>query len=1491
MSTGILGWLFGKDPNKAFNKGVEKVANHHSHKSFGQLFEEATEELGNLQAGLAKAITPFSVSLPAAKYLDLGIGVDLHSTVAPPSPMMPVPNTIMVFDIIGAIFGGIAMLVPDPPPPPPPAEGEEPAPSPITLASVGRTIVDMMRPTVKVNGRWIANAGTSIQHLPAIFFHLAPSVAPMAEGEVYMGSSTVVADGAPFTYQFLPCLSCNLIGIPSPFRPRRMKTPKLALKAPTVMLTSVIPSGNPVMVGGSPTIDLFALLINLGLKGLGKLWKHTGGALFDKLWQKINKKYPKFAKWRQHLKCKLFGEPVDVATGRVVSENEDFSLTGAIPVRFLRQYYSDRDEVGALGRGWFHNYEMYHLPADDEGYILVHLWDGRWTGMPALAEGETYWNTKDKLLWRKEQGQYILENPAEGLYYHFDTHAKKAVKEDVKEPIKNQRHKLTTIENGLGDKIVLTYDLKERLHNLTDTAGRILHFEYENSEFPYLLTSIKCEAAALSWQHTYQYNEQGQLSRVIDAAGAVKLFEYNNIGLLCHLKNQLGGNFYWAYEGKDSNAKCVHTWGDEGILEYHAVYEEGKTIVTNSLGHTTVYEYDHRKLITQITSPKGEITIFRYDDNEDQVLVLDPMGNANRYEYDTNSNLIAHTNAYNQTQYFSYDAKNQLISHRNFEGGKTQWSYNPSGQLTEVIYPDDKKLQLSYEGSHLIEIVDREGNSTKLSWDKAHNLTTLILPNGNQTQMQYDALGRLIRNRADNGAISTYAYDIVGNLLELTEPTGNIHRFTYDRAGNVLSAKDEAREVHFKYWGLGKLKERIEQGRKLTFYYNTEEQLKSIRNEAGERYRLERDANGNVIGEWGFDGLNRTYERNPNGQVIEVTSPLHKATYSYTPLGQLSSVNYDDGNYEWFTYDKLGRITQAENPTSQTLWEYDVLGRIIAETQNGHRITHQYNAYGNRTAMESSLGAKLQHTYNEWGECLRTEVNQQAQAQTQAQATTPIALWQASYGYNRMGWEVARFLQGDVVQHTDYDLAGRVVVQRTDKAHSSGGYELSRRQYVWNPANQLKAIIYNGKHTSFDYDAVGNLASATYNQTETIYKVPDAVGNLYRTPDRKGYTYSEGGRLLECPDWKYVYDLEGRLIEKISKKQQLKRFSLIVEEDEKPATLRWFYSWNANGSLKSVANNDRVHFAFEYDALGRRTAKINLSSKRIKRFLWDGNVPLHEWEYDLSERPNLSRDKDNLLVYDKEEPITENLITWVFDENSFVPAAKLVGDKSYSILTDHLGTPYEAYDESGEKVWSAEYDLYGNIHTLEGEKGFIPFRYQGQYEDIEIGLYYNRFRYYSPDSGTYISQDPIRLAGGLAFYGYVFDCNGWIDPWGLEIITVYRFDTRSPAEIKKSGGFNAKSPNSNIDLLEYAEMNTPSQYISTSYSIDSAIDFGNDYHGGDGYIYKIEIDDSLGVDVNKTLGSNSPFPNEKEFAVINKIPNENIVDTTHMKDIKKKKHH
>ena len=82
-------------------------------------------------------------------------------------------------------------------------------------------------------------------------------------------------------------------------------------------------------------------------------------------------------------------------------------------------------------------------------------------------------------------------------------------------------------------------------------------------------------------------------------------------------------------------------------------------------------------------------------------------------------------------------------------------------------------------------------------------------------------------------------------------------------------------------------------------------------------------------------------------------------------------------------------------------------------------------------------------------------------------------------------------------------------------------------------------------------------------------------------------------------------------------------------------------------------------------------------------------------------------------------------------------------------------------------MWARELDLYGN--AIAGDSLFIPFLYQGQYYDEEIGLAYNRFRYYSPDSGTYISQDPIGLAGNNPnFYGYTFDCNTEVDVWGLD---------------------------------------------------------------------------------------------------------------------------
>jgi RHS repeat-associated protein len=139
----------------------------------------------------------------------------------------------------------------------------------------------------------------------------------------------------------------------------------------------------------------------------------------------------------------------------------------------------------------------------------------------------------------------------------------------------------------------------------------------------------------------------------------------------------------------------------------------------------------------------------------------------------------------------------------------------------------------------------------------------------------------------------------------------------------------------------------------------------------------------------------------------------------------------------------------------------------------------------------------------------------------------------------------------------------------------------------------------------------------------------------------------------------------------------------------------------------------------------------------------------------------------------------------VFDEDSFSPVAKIKGDKQYSILSDYLGTPTHVFDFEGDVIWETRLDSYGKMQLEKGKMGSCPFRFQGQYEDYETGLYYNRFRYYSPEEGGYISQDPIGLDGGSAFYAYVHDTNLWLDVFGLSSCKPTKFHKRTVGEVAK----------------------------------------------------------------------------------------------------------
>ena len=76
-------------------------------RGFADLFSASKAALDEIQAGLG-GILPSMPGMPVAKFGDLSIGIDMHPTVTPPSPIMPVPHVGKVYDLMADLMAGMA---------------------------------------------------------------------------------------------------------------------------------------------------------------------------------------------------------------------------------------------------------------------------------------------------------------------------------------------------------------------------------------------------------------------------------------------------------------------------------------------------------------------------------------------------------------------------------------------------------------------------------------------------------------------------------------------------------------------------------------------------------------------------------------------------------------------------------------------------------------------------------------------------------------------------------------------------------------------------------------------------------------------------------------------------------------------------------------------------------------------------------------------------------------------------------------------------------------------------------------------------------------------------------------------------------------------------------------------------------------------------------------------------------------------------------------
>ncbi|MCA9855961.1 MAG: RHS repeat-associated core domain-containing protein, partial [Dehalococcoidia bacterium] len=729
----------------------------------------------------------------------------------------------------------------------------------------------------------------------------------------------------------------------------------------------------------------------------------------------------------------------------------------------------------------------------------------------------------------------------------------------------------------------------------------------------------------------------------------------------------------------------------------------------DALGHAIRTTYDALGRPTRVVDRDGATTVLHYDEHPHEACFStpcreeSPAGGVWRYEHDAFGNVKSETDPLGFTRTYAY-ARGQLASMRSAGGRETRFFRDTQCNVVRV---DDasRVFTLTCDGwGRVTSITDPLGATTRYRLDEAGNILARFLPDGSEWQYVPDGECNVVRTIGPRSE-AAFAFDGHYELNTVTHPDGS--------------------EVHLEH--------------------DSEDDLTAVVNENGDVYRFELDARGDVQKEVGFDGVFRRYVRDELRRVVRVYHQKKPGTdydakyadLTYDACGRLTRVDLFDGlafepvAFERYAYDAAGLLVEAENECSLVRFERDLLGRVTKEiVRHGGEerwVASTYSPDGERTSRVTSLGHREVYLRNVHGEVEELETGT---------AHRPVS-WR--FERNDLGQEVERHFPGGAREQRIYHPGSHLPKRRV--LVDARGETVGETLYNWSGTRLQKEWRRGFALRHFDHDARDRLVASREALDEqrtawrTTWRCPDPAGNLFFDPQLTSAEYGPGGVLREAGGTRYETNLRGERI----------------AEHYADDTSR-LLSWNAAGRLERVQMPDGTEVSFEYDALGRRLAK-RVQTPEPERggegraaetaWLWDGDVPVHERGSDAA------------------------WATWMHEPDTFAPLGRRDGKGFSSIATDYLGNPTEGLDELGQLVWAMQLDVFGVPHGLEGPGRACPWRFPGQYEDAETGLFYNRHRYYAPGEGGYLSVDPIGLWGGPHLYGYTADPLSAIDPLGL----------------------------------------------------------------------------------------------------------------------------
>jgi RHS repeat-associated protein len=187
-----------------------------------------------------------------------------------------------------------------------------------------------------------------------------------------------------------------------------------------------------------------------------------------------------------------------------------------------------------------------------------------------------------------------------------------------------------------------------------------------------------------------------------------------------------------------------------------------------------------------------------------------------------------------------------------------------------------------------------------------------------------------------------------------------------------------------------------------------------------------------------------------------------------------------------------------------------------------------------------------------------------------------------------------------------------------------------------------------------------------------------------------------------------------------------------------------FVQWSGPSAAQDPANFQTINY--KHDVYGQRIEKK--VDGYSTRYLYDGPQVIAEYD-----------GNNNLLRKYIYGPGIDQPVCMMEENDQYSP---------YYYHYDGLGSVVALSDSSGDTVQTYEYSVYGQV-AVEDVNNANPYMFAGCRYDIEIGLYYNRARYYNPFVGRFLQTDPIGYEGGMNMYAYCGNnAINLVDPMGLD---------------------------------------------------------------------------------------------------------------------------